>query len=165
MVIPKEIRRTQRIRQGDALEIFTADEGEVVFKKYSPLMGLQELAAAYAEVLGKNLGLPVLICDRERALAVAGLPRKDIPDAPVSTGLEKLLMARSVYLAPEDAARRIRPWEKSDKAVLCAAPILVQGDVEGGVCLLGGLPAPAPGAEQSRAAGIAAAFFARWMAE
>ena len=55
--------------------------------------------------------------------------------------------------------------EKSDKAVLCAAPILVQGDVEGGVCLLGGLPAPAPGAEQSRAAGIAAAFFARWMAE
>ena len=56
VVIPKEIRRTQRIRQGDALEIFTAADGQVVFKKYSPLVELGELAGVYAEVLAKNLG-------------------------------------------------------------------------------------------------------------
>ena len=65
VVIPKEIRRTQRIRQGDALEIFTAADGQVVFKKYSPLVELGELAGVYAEVLAKNLGRPVLVCDRE----------------------------------------------------------------------------------------------------
>ena len=56
VVIPKEIRRTQRIRQGDALEIFTDSNGEVVFKKYSPLLGLGQLSAVYAEVLAKDLG-------------------------------------------------------------------------------------------------------------
>ena len=56
IVIPKEIRRTQRIRQGDSLEIFTAADGEVVFKKYSPLSGLGSLSKVYAEVLAKNLG-------------------------------------------------------------------------------------------------------------
>ena len=61
VVIPKEIRRTQRIRQGDALEIFTAADGQVVFKKYSPLAELGELAGVYAEVLAKNLGRPVLV--------------------------------------------------------------------------------------------------------
>ena len=61
VVIPKEIRRTQRIRQGDALEIFTAADGQVVFKKYSPLVELGELAGVYAEVLAKNLGRPVLV--------------------------------------------------------------------------------------------------------
>ena len=72
VVIPKEIRRTQRIRQGDALEIFTAADGQVVFKKYSPLVELGELAGVYAEVLAKNLGRPVLICDRESIVAATG---------------------------------------------------------------------------------------------
>lgn len=72
VVIPKEIRRTQRIRQGDALEIFTAADGQVVFKKYSPLVELGELAGVYAEVLAKNLGRPVLVCDRESIVAATG---------------------------------------------------------------------------------------------
>ena len=72
VVIPKEIRRTQRIRQGDALEIFTAADGQVVFKKYSPLVELGELAGMYAEVLAKNLGRPVLMCDRESIVAATG---------------------------------------------------------------------------------------------
>lgn len=72
VVIPKEIRRTQRIRQGDALEIFTAADGQVVFKKYSPLVELGELAGVYAEVLAKNLGRPVLMCDRESIVAATG---------------------------------------------------------------------------------------------
>ena len=73
MVIPKEIRRTQRIRQGDALEIFTAGDGQVVFKKYSPLGGLGQLAGDYAAVLAKSLGCAVVVCDRGSIIAAAGL--------------------------------------------------------------------------------------------
>ena len=108
VVIPKEIRRTQRIRQGDALEIFTAADGQVVFKKYSPLVELGELAGVYAEVLAKNLGRPVLVC---------------------------------------------------------VCPIVVQGDVEGGVLLTGRPQDAAPDAETARAVNIAAAFLAKWMEE
>ncbi len=72
IVIPKEIRRTQRIRQGDSLEIFTAADGEVVFKKYSPLSGLGSLSKVYAEVLAKSLGRPVVVCDTHQIVAAAG---------------------------------------------------------------------------------------------
>ena len=78
VVIPKEIRRTQRIRQGDALEIFAAADGQVVFKKYSPLVELGELAGVYAEVLAKNLGRPVLVCDRESIVAATGTHGLDL---------------------------------------------------------------------------------------
>ena len=93
VVIPKEIRRTQRIRQGDALEIFTAADGQVVFKKYSPLVELGELAGVYAEVLAKNLGpeAPVIsgiAHDRYEALAtVRGVPNEPGMAAKVFTEL------------------------------------------------------------------------------
>ena len=78
VVIPKEIRRTQRIRQGDALEIFTDTNGEVVFKKYSPLLGLGQLSAVYAEVLAKDLSMPVMVCDRDELVAVTGPRRTEL---------------------------------------------------------------------------------------
>ena len=136
VVIPKEIRRTQRIRQGDALEIFTAADGQVVFKKYSPLVELGELAGVYAEVLAKNLGRPVLVCDRE-----------------------------SIVAAPEPAARRITAFDKGETVLLCVCPIVVQGDVEGGVLLTGRPQDAAPDTETARAVNIAAAFLAKWMEE
>lgn len=58
VVIPKEIRRTQRIRQGDPLEIFTTGDGEVIFKKYSPIGEMAAFAAQYAEVLQKTFPAP-----------------------------------------------------------------------------------------------------------
>ena len=73
IVIPKEIRKTQHIREGDALEIFAAADGEVVFKKYSPLGGLGQLAGDYAAVLAKSLGCAVVVCDRGSIIAAAGL--------------------------------------------------------------------------------------------
>ncbi|MDD4849449.1 MAG: stage V sporulation T C-terminal domain-containing protein [Gemmiger sp.] len=165
VVIPKEIRRTQRIRQGDALEIFTAPDGEVIFKKYSPLVELREMAGIYTEVLAKSLGTPVLVCDRDVIVAAAGLPKKEWLDTTISTALERLLGGRSLYAATADPAKRLYPREQCDRIVLCAAPIIVQGDVEGGVCLLGGAHAAAPTSEQTRSVGTAAAFLARWMEE
>lgn len=165
VVIPKEIRRTQRIRQGDALEIFTAADGEVVFKKYSPLVGLGQVAGVYAEVLAKNLGVPIMICDRDAVVAATGAGHAELIGRPVSDGVRHLLAMRTVYTAPTEPTRRVRVFERSDRILLGAAPILVHGDVEGGVCLAGSLRDAAPGEDDARALRIAASFLARWMEE
>ena len=137
IVIPKEIRRTQRIRQGDSLEIFTAADGEVVFKKYSPLSGLGSLSKVYAEVLAKSLGRPVVVCDTHQIVAAAGPGRGE-------------LLGRAI--SPE------RP-------ILCAAPILAHGDIEGGVLLPGTGRDALPEEEAVHAVATAAAFLAKWMEE
>lgn len=76
VVIPKEIRRTMRIREGDPLEIYTDADGEVIFKKYSQVGELSSLTAQYAEVLHKNTGLPVVITDRDRVISCAACRRR-----------------------------------------------------------------------------------------
>ena len=168
IVIPKEIRRTQHIRHGDALEIYTAADGEVVFKKYSPLGGLQQLSAAYAEVLSKSLGHPVLICDRAAFTAAAGLPRGEaaaLAGCDISPEVEHLLAARRCYTAPDEAAKRLRVLERGDRIVLCAAPIVARGDVEGGVLLPGTIKEAAPKPEARQAVATAAAFLAKCLEE
>ncbi|GAE47390.1 stage V sporulation protein T [Mesobacillus boroniphilus JCM 21738] len=77
VVIPKEIRRTLRIREGDPLEIFVDRDGEVILKKYSPISELSDFAKEYAEALYDSLGNPVLICDRDTYIALAGGSKKD----------------------------------------------------------------------------------------
>ena len=91
VVIPKEIRRTQRIRRGDPLEIFTTGDGEVIFKKYSPVGGLQGVAVQYVEVLSRSFALTAFVADRDRILAAAGSGRRDLADRSVSQPLEKVM--------------------------------------------------------------------------
>ena len=172
VVIPKEIRRTQRIRQGDALEIYTASDGEVIFKKYSPVMELNELAGVYAEVLARDLGAPVLVCDRDAVIAAAGggrgarLEKGSLLGQPITHELEKLLASRSIYTAPTDPSRRVRAVSGQGERVLgCAAPIVVGGDIEGGVCLLSSAQGAPPAESQTDAVRIAASFLARRMEE
>lgn len=165
VVIPKEIRRTQRIRQGDTLEIFTAADGQVVFKKYSPLVELGHLSAIYTEVLARQLDRPVLVCDRAQIVAAAGTGKADAMGRAISAETEHLLAARTTYTAPEETARRLRLFERGDKVVLCAAPIVVHGDIEGGVLLPGAAGDSLPREEAIRAVSIAASFLARWMEE
>ena len=159
IVIPKEIRRTQRIRQGDSLEIFTAADGEVVFKKYSPLSGLGSLSKVYAEVLAKSLGRPVVVCDTHQIVAAAGPGRGELLGRAISPELEQLLAARSVY------TRRLPMLERSERPILCAAPILAHGDIEGGVLLPGTGRDALPEEEAVHAVATAAAFLAKWMEE
>ena len=163
IVIPKEIRKTQHIREGDALEIFAAADGEVVFKKYSPLGGLGQPAGDYAEVLAKSLGCAVVICDRGSILAAAGLPKSEVSalvGCAVSPEVEHLLAARRVYRARAESAD-LRLCERAGYRILCAAPIVVQGDVEGGVLLTGGGKASPASPESAAAVGTAAAFLAK----
>lgn len=88
VVIPKEIRRTQRIRRGDPLEIFTTGDGEVIFKKYSPIGEMNAVAAQYTEVLSKSFALTALVADRDRILTVSGSGRRELADRSISQPLE-----------------------------------------------------------------------------
>lgn len=153
------------VRSGDALEIFTAADGQVVFKKYSPLVELGELAGVYAEVLAKNLGRPVLMCDRESIVAATGTGKGQLLGRQISDAAARLLAMRGPYTAPETAARRITAFDKGETVLLCVCPIVVQGDVEGGVLLTGRPQDAAPDTETARAVNIAAAFLAKWMEE
>ena len=105
VVIPKEIRRTQRIRRGDPLEIFTTGDGEVIFKKYSPIGEMSTVAAQYTEVLNKSFALTAFVADRDHILAVSGAGRRELADRSISQPLEKLMDARP----GPDALRRGRP--------------------------------------------------------
>ena len=93
VVIPKEIRRTMRIREGDPLEIYTDREGEVIFKKYSPIGELASFAAQYAETLHKSCNMSVIITDRDAVIACAGVSKKSIRIGNCQTILKKLSKA------------------------------------------------------------------------
>ncbi len=165
VVIPKEIRRTQRIRQGDTLEIYTAADGEVIFKKYSPLVELGQISAIYTEVLAKSLGCTVLVCDRTCVVAASGSGKGDMMNREISTETEHLLAGRAVYTAPENPAKRLRLFERGERQILCAAPIIVHGDIEGGVLLPGTARDPAPRNDIVQVLTTAGSFLSRWMEE
>ena len=125
VVISKEIRRTQRIRQGDALEIFTAADGQVVFKKYSPLVELGELAGVYAEVLAKNLGRPVLMCDRESIVAATGTGKGQLLGRQISDAAARPCAALIPRRKPLPAA--LRPLTKGKRCCCASAPLWCRG--------------------------------------
>ena len=138
VVIPKEIRRTMRIREGDPLEIYTDREGEVIFKKYSPIGELTAFASEYAETLYKTCSLSVIICDRDAVIATAGVSRKEYADKPLSEEMERIIEARSLFVHREGEANVSAIAEGGSLHVRCAMPILSEGDVVGCVVSLGG---------------------------
>lgn len=129
VVIPKEIRRTMRIREGDPLEIYTDREGEVIFKKYSPIGELAEFAAQYADTLNKTCSLSVAICDRDAVIACAGIPKKDFADKSLSPELEELVEERSLFCA--DADSEVMLTDSGLGSVSCMMPIIAEGDIAG----------------------------------
>lgn len=136
IVIPKEIRRTLRIREGDPLEIYTEKDGGVIFRKYSPMGDLQEFAAQMCESISSATGRIAAVSDRDSIIALHGAPKRDLMDKPNSQALEKLMEQRKNYLfQPGDDP--IRPADGAEKYYLGAAsPILSQGDLMGCVLLL-----------------------------
>ena len=131
VVIPKEIRRTMRIREGDPLEIYTDREGEVIFKKYSPIGELAAFAAQYAETLHKTCSLSIVICDRDAVIACSGVPRKDYNDKTVSDRLEQIIESRSLYVYREGQEPIPVLAEGGTYFVNCAMPIISEGDIAG----------------------------------
>ena len=163
IVIPKEIRRTLRIREGDPLEIYTEKDGGVIFRKYSPMGDLQEFAAQMCESIGSATGHIAAVADRDTIIALHGVPKRELMDKPNSAELERLMEQRVNYLyRPGDAP--IRASETAEKYHLgAAAPILSQGDLMGCMMLLLS-EGDAPLAEsEQRLAQTAAAFLGKQM--
>ena len=96
IVIPKEIRRTMRIREGDPLEIYTDKDGGVIFKKYSLMGGLGDFAGHMCETLNKTTGEIAVITDRDSCIAVAGSGRRDLADKQISAALEQIMEGRQI---------------------------------------------------------------------
>ncbi len=138
VVIPKEIRRTLKIREGDPLEIYTEKDGGVIFRKYSPMGDLQEFAVQICEAIGANTGAIAAVADRDTIIALSGAPKRELMDKPNSRELDKLMEQRKSYRYTPGQAL-IRAAEGQDKYHLgVAAPILSQGDLMGCVMLLMG---------------------------
>jgi len=164
VVIPKEIRRTMRIREGDPLEIYTDRDGEVIFKKYSPIGEISQFAAQYAETLYKTCSLAVVISDRDAVIAAAGLPRREYTDRKLSQQLEDIIEGRSFYAA--DPAEEIPVIEGGQHYLSCAMPIISGGDITGCVASVraGDSPSLQPALE-AKLIQTAAGFFARQLEE
>ncbi len=136
VVIPKEIRRTMRIREGDPLEIFTNVDGQVVFKKYSPVGELGGYVGEYAEVLFRAIGMSVIMCDRDHVVASAGPAKRELNERRISKELETLMEERRQYVAGE--SEPIKLLEGLELTAAAVSPILAAGDIIGAVCLLNG---------------------------
>ena len=118
VVIPKEIRRTLRIREGDPLEIFTEKDGEVIFKKYSPIGELSSFASQYAETLSKTSGYPACITDMDTVIAVSGVPKRDFNDKKISDELEKIIEEKTSVVFKPESSKRLSIVDGSDKYLM-----------------------------------------------
>lgn len=136
VVIPKEIRRTLRIREGDPLEIFTDRDGEVILKKYSPISELGQFAVEYAETLYQTLGTPTLISDRDEIIAVAGLSKKDYLKRQISSDAEEILTRRTMVTEKMERTVEWVPGQIEQVKSYCVTPIVVNGDTIGAIYLL-----------------------------
>ena len=131
VVVPKEIRKTLRIREGDPLEIFTDREGEIILKKYSPMGEMSSFAKQYAEALAQSTGHTVSITDKDNHVAVAGNGKKELLNKPVSKRLEEVMEKRRLlYATASDKAYAALVEDEIDRyanQVIC--PIIAEGDV------------------------------------
>ena len=154
VVIPKEIRRTMRIREGDPLEIYTDREGGVIYKKYSPVGEMPEEAQGWCDTLQKSCGMAAVVFDRDEVIACAGVPKAKTLEQKISPALDGLLEKRALYTArPGEEGIPLGP-EGYTVAVLM--PIVSEGDVIGGVASLTASPREAAEPETSliRTAGL-----------
>ena len=133
VVIPKEIRRTMRIREGDPLEIYTDKDGEVIFKKYSPIGELSDFAAQICDSLHKSTDAIAAVCDRDTVIAISGGAKRELMDKRISAGLERIMEGRSSYRFNGGSCIPVSDGEEKF-CVSVAAPVVSEGDVMG--CVL-----------------------------
>lgn len=120
-----------RIREGDPLEIFTDRDGEVIFKKYSPIGELSGFATQYAETLYRTCNFPILICDRDAVVAFAGLSKKECADKKISHDMENIMENRTLYMREENE-KNIFALDSNEKLIVsCAMPVISEGDIIG----------------------------------
>ena len=134
VVIPKEIRKTMRIREGDPLEIFTNRDGEVIFKKYSPVGEFSSFASQYAETLNRTCGISVVVTDRDAVISVAGASRKEYFEKKLSSDFEEIMEQRALYIQKDN--QLIYICDGATHHVKYAMPILADGDIIGCIAMI-----------------------------
>lgn len=158
-----KVFRVSVISSGDPLEIYTEKDGEVIFKKYSPMGDLGEFAGQICEAIGKNTGYIAAVCDRDAIIAVHGVQKRELLDKRCSQELEQLMELRRSYRY-QDGDLPVRPTDASDRyRVGAAAPIVTEGDLMGCVLLLSEDGAPALGEAEQRLVQTVAGFLGRQM--
>ena len=163
VVIPKEIRRTMRIREGDPLEIYTSRDGEVIFKKYSLMGGLDDFAAQFCETLSKSTGALAAVTDRDTVIAVAGGGKRDLLGKRLSAELEQIMEDRKIY-QQQPGERCIFVTDTGDKyCAAVAAPIISEGDALGLVLFVSDGESKPTGETEYKLAQTIAAFLGKHM--
>jgi len=165
VVIPKEIRRTLRIREGDPLEIFTDREGGVILKKYSPIGELTDFSKEYAESLQQAIGHIILIADKDAFISVSGGSKKEYIERKVSQELEKIMEERKAVLITEQS--KTIPLNSDEEAgkytSQVISPIIAEGDAIGAVIILSKEPGEKLGELELKLSETASAFLGKQM--
>ncbi len=162
VVIPKEIRRTMRIREGDPLEIFTDAGGEVIFKKYSPIGEISPFAAQCADAMSEATRLGILICDRDHCIAAAGISKKEVLERRVTPMLEDIMENRKTMVFEDEVHPAL---EGVDRKMCVAAPIIISGDVSGAVVMVQSDTLSRSSESDEKLVRVAAAFLGKQMEE
>ena len=165
VVIPKEIRRTLRIKEGTPLEIFTDREGEVILKKYSPIGELSIFAREYAEALAQTTGLVSCITDHDQVVAAAGLGSREFTGKEISKELEEAISSREGKCLNANEKGKI-PVVEDQREVSYAQtiqPIICAGDAIGAVILMGKSDKDTMGNAEKMLVQTAAGFLGRQM--
>ena len=168
VVIPKEIRRTLRIREGDPLEIFTDREGEVILKKYSPIGELGDFSKEYVESLHQSLGHIACICDKDTIIAVSGAGKRELLDKPISEELEQIMKNRDKIQANRADGGKFYPIttdddENNNFSAQTIVPVLTEGDIIGAIVLLSKEPNVRMSQMELKVAETAAGFVGKQM--
>jgi AbrB family transcriptional regulator (stage V sporulation protein T) len=163
VVIPKEIRRTMRIREGDPLEIYTSRDGEVIFKKYSLLSGMDDFASQLCETMSRSTGNICAVTDRDTVIAVAGGGKRELMGKHITAELEQIMENRRIYQYTGEG-EALPVCDSTDKLLVqVAAPILAEGDLLGMVLFIGASSAATTGDTEYKLAQTIAAFLGRHM--
>ena len=160
VVIPKEIRRTMRIREGDPLEIYTESDGTVIFKKYSPIGELGEFASQYAEALAKTAGVPACISDKDMVIAVSGVSKKELMNKKISDDIEKIMSQKNTFVL-KNGDKNIAVSDNGNLNAGVAAPIIYDGDAIGTVMFISSPEKENFGEVEQKLAESAAAFLGK----
>lgn len=165
VVVPKEIRRTLRIREGDPLEIFTDREGEIILKKYSPIGELGQFAGEYAESLSQATGHLVCITDRDHVIAASGQGKRAFENKPISKQLEMMIEDRKNVVASKGEKEfvKITLDDNGDYAEQSIGTIISEGDAIGSVVLYNRDEKCKMGETESKLVSVAAGFLGRQM--
>lgn len=138
IVVPKEIRRSLHIREGDPIEIFTDRDGQIVLKKYSPIGELSIFAQEYVDATAQILGCPVCVTDRDQIIAVSGMPKKDLLGKPLHKQLEEAINDREAIMARKGEKKYIQITGDNDDVYdgQIVQTIICEGDAIGAVVIL-----------------------------